>query len=621
MSDSTSPSFISGKSEQIIKTDISTTAVANQDSATRLKMQKSDSCRKKSSWDNLKSILNRLIIAISPFRTFQVHSLGDLNSFKHRKHLVLRRLWYINNSAFFVITSIILTLLMADIQLQHFYRGDSMPKDLNRLLGNAEESLVIGFDQNFMGRTQNYFDKWEGCSNLTDTEQYETILSDPKRASALMFECVHKIYNPGALVLFLNCILVVCNLTLVFYSFMYYKIEYQLYKFDNSISPELPYVRWSWWTRLVIEMIVIFATPIAWNPSRYFHGHSAADFDFLDKNSNTGVYIEMKSGNFLANPFIYYIVLFRFLLLGRFFLLQSSLFGNVTAESVATFNQINFGSVSGELYRLVFRHFMNKYASEVTCGLVAVIWAFLAWAIRLAEGHHAVTAFKMDDISFSYPEMAWLVPITMTTIGYGDLYPKSGAGKVFILLIGFFGLIASAVLVGIVCDKLTMSRREKMIHEILDRNQNKKDLRDAAATVLQRCWLRHKEGYNILQRATKYDASIKKGRATKKMDNNNNEPGRQINPQKKTYVPLIRTVRILKAIEKFRKLRVTIKYEANDYIDLQDIGIQQDTIEEKVKKIEKSMETRMDKIEGKIDMLISHMQTKVEVISCNTNQM
>ena len=63
--------------------------------------------------------------------------------------------------------------------------------------------------------------------------------------------------------------------------------------------------------------------------------------------------------------------------------------------------------------------------------------------------------------------MIWMVPITFTTIGYGDVYPKSMFGRIFAIWVGGSGIILSAVLVGLTTDKLTMTRREKLINKVL----------------------------------------------------------------------------------------------------------------------------------------------------------
>ena len=94
-------------------------------------------------------------------------------------------------------------------------------------------------------------------------------------------------------------------------------------------------------------------------------------------------------------------------------------------------------------------------------------WVLMAWCIRLTEARHYLRSGQIIDCQFNFVDTAWMFPITFTTIGYGDVYPKSPYGRLFAMWIGGSGIIASAILVGLTTDKLTMTRREKLINKVL----------------------------------------------------------------------------------------------------------------------------------------------------------
>ena len=53
----------------------------------------------------------------------------------------------------------------------------------------------------------------------------------------------------------------------------------------------------------------------------------------------------------------------------------------------------------------------------------------------------------------------WWAVVTLTTVGYGDLYPVTAGGKVFTFLILFVGLGLVAVPAGIMASALAKARQ------------------------------------------------------------------------------------------------------------------------------------------------------------------
>ena len=61
---------------------------------------------------------------------------------------------------------------------------------------------------------------------------------------------------------------------------------------------------------------------------------------------------------------------------------------------------------------------------------VMVNWFFVAWMIRLAEAQYNYSQGSNEGVS-AFLDTLWLVPITFTTIGYGDFYPRSYSRYLF----------------------------------------------------------------------------------------------------------------------------------------------------------------------------------------------
>src|SRR3546814_12570686 len=84
--------------------------------------------------------------------------------------------------------------------------------------------------------------------------------------------------------------------------------------------------------------------------------------------------------------------------------------------------------------------------------LVSVMMAFLlmvvaAVALYLVEGPHQPEAFG------SVPRALWLAMATLTTDGYGDIYPTTPLGKVLAGMVAFIGIGVIAIPTGIVAGR------------------------------------------------------------------------------------------------------------------------------------------------------------------------
>jgi voltage-gated potassium channel len=85
----------------------------------------------------------------------------------------------------------------------------------------------------------------------------------------------------------------------------------------------------------------------------------------------------------------------------------------------------------------------NREPLFVSFGIVTVMAILAANIMYLVENGHN-EAFE------SVPDALWWAIITITTIGYGDVYPITAAGKLIGALIGFLGICVFALPVGII---------------------------------------------------------------------------------------------------------------------------------------------------------------------------
>ena len=101
-------------------------------------------------------------------------------------------------------------------------------------------------------------------------------------------------------------------------------------------------------------------------------------------------------------------------------------------------------------------------------GLILTVATVLAIAAAVLE--------RLIDPAFNtFPQALWFAVTTVSTVGYGDYVPESGAGRVvasalMLTGLGLIPLITSAVVSILVAQRSRESREEELrhLHQILD---------------------------------------------------------------------------------------------------------------------------------------------------------
>jgi len=100
--------------------------------------------------------------------------------------------------------------------------------------------------------------------------------------------------------------------------------------------------------------------------------------------------------------------------------------------------------------------FVKAKEDLILFGAIALVIIYLS-----AVGIHLFESEVQPDKFGSIPQCVWWAVSTLTTVGYGDVYPVTNGGKTFTLLILTVGLAAVAVPTGILASALTEVRKEK----------------------------------------------------------------------------------------------------------------------------------------------------------------
>lgn len=130
----------------------------------------------------------------------------------------------------------------------------------------------------------------------------------------------------------------------------------------------------------------------------------------------------------------------------------------------------------------IMKHLLNTSLSTLL-SCIALVSLGLAYALMLAE-RGAAGSTDLD----LYENALWCIIITMTTVGYGDVFPKTQLGRLVSITGAFSAVVLVALSVNAVTERLQLKRNEgKVLDFIFDLKESAK-LRVSMAEVIQNAW-------------------------------------------------------------------------------------------------------------------------------------
>lgn len=125
---------------------------------------------------------------------------------------------------------------------------------------------------------------------------------------------------------------------------------------------------------------------------------------------------------------------------------------------------------------------MKLYPKIFNVFLLAISILLFGQAIRISEAPLVRITDTMNHYNFY--NSVWLVILTMTTVGYGDIYPRTYIGRFIMFLCSMFGVVIVSFVVVTVRNELEMTTLESKAYTVIKKIEIKNKMKHEAATII-----------------------------------------------------------------------------------------------------------------------------------------
>ncbi|CAF2638772.1 unnamed protein product [Rotaria sp. Silwood2] len=275
------------------------------------------------------------------------------------------------------------------------------------------------------------------------------------------------VYEKDIISWIIKLIITITTVILVCLVFYYHRLDLYLYFINNEID------NWSIDLTnkkifpILFEVFICFIHPVP----RFFSLNWSLRHDnstIFDSSKTTS----MSPSHIDIDVVLSLLMFARFYLVCRFILFHSSLFRDVSFQSLGYLNEVSMN------FFFLIKIYLEQWPTRCLLLFCGFLFCIGSWSLR-------VCSYTKTAKPLSILDSMWLFIVTFTTIGYGDLIPSTYCGRSVAAIIGLTGVLSTALLISVLAEKLQLIRSEKYVHNFVSNIELAKQRNNQTANVIK----------------------------------------------------------------------------------------------------------------------------------------
>ncbi|KAI6209611.1 hypothetical protein M3Y96_00239100 [Aphelenchoides besseyi] len=167
----------------------------------------------------------------------------------------------------------------------------------------------------------------------------------------------------------------------------------------------------------------------------------------------------------------------RIYLFCRFIVLHSNHFKDASTRTLAALNRIQVN------FTFVMKTVLDQRPMLFLSIFLLGFWLISAWTFVQSEREG-----RDEEWSVLYSNAFWFIAATFNGNGYGDVVPKTIAGRLIGIIVGVIGCIVSSILIAVISRSIVLTTGQLRVNNFICETRLSQELKHAAARVLQKTW-------------------------------------------------------------------------------------------------------------------------------------